>query len=73
MLGDKKDITIIDILLVPKKNNTGWLENKKKELEDKEHSDCTFKPKTLNYQGMGQREETHGDKCLDLFSRVKKE
>jgi hypothetical protein len=34
MLGDKKDVTIIDILLVPQKKNTDWVEHKKKELED---------------------------------------
>jgi len=36
--------------------------------------DCTFKPVTLDYVGVGVKEApTHGDKCLDLYSRVKKD
>lgn len=39
-----------------------------KELKEKD-DELTFKPKTLNYnlpQGL-----THGDKCLDLYARVR--
>ena len=41
--------------------------NAKKEIEAEE---ATFKPVTLEYPGRNQQ-ITSGDKCLDLYSRVK--
>lgn len=36
--------------------------------------ECTFKPVTLDYQGLGIKEPpTYGDKCIDLYSRIKKD
>jgi len=34
-------------------------------------TECSFKPKTLDYKGKAVS-ETSGDKCVDLYSRVPK-
>ena len=39
------------------------------ELRDSEDTEANFKPKTNNYPLAGR--ETSGDKCLDLYARVK--
>lgn len=51
------------------------MEDKKKnramELKAREEDpEATFKPVTLDYASRSAH-VTHGDKCLDLFSRVK--
>lgn len=67
MLADKKNVTVVDILLMPKHNDQE-LEDKRKINTEKEVEGCTFKPQTLDYAGAGQKQqETHGDKCLDLY------
>ena len=44
----------------------------KKELNDKEVSECTFTPVTLDYHGHTKTKVTHGDKCKDLYSTKQK-
>lgn len=36
---------------MPKLKDTEWAENEKAKYTEKNHADCTFKPKTLDYQG----------------------
>ena len=33
-------------------------------------AECSFKPKTLKYKHGASRQETSGDKCFDLYSKV---
>ncbi len=74
-----KQVTVLDILTA-ETNKAQWIEETKKELEEEERKNCTFKPKTNNYvprhnpdesnaesqTTYGLREGT-GDKCFDLY------
>lgn len=56
------------------RKNTMMQEKKKMRANDIKQAEeideeATFRPKTLNYEGQAQ--PTHGDKCLDLYSKVK--
>lgn len=77
---DGKQVTVLDILTA-ETNKQQWIEETKKELEEEERKNCTFKPKTNNYRphqhpdesradesqtSYGLREGT-GDKCFDLY------
>lgn len=68
MMGDKKNVNLVEILLHPSKGKDEWIETQKKHIENKEVEGCTFRPQTLDYHTQGARQATHGDKCLDLFS-----
>lgn len=71
--GDKQNVNIVDILLTPiQQTDPDWIESQRKQLDDKHHDGCTFRPQTLDYSGNGVKESTHGDKCLDLYTRVPK-
>ena len=74
MAGGRENVSLVEILLHPTQQRSAeWIENQKKAQSESIQGGCTFKPVTLDYQPMGGvREPTHGDKCLDLFSRVKK-
>lgn len=78
---DGEKITVLDILTATT-NKQQWIEETKKELEEKEKVNCTFKPKTNNYNPRGQRVDVNqapmstssygmnegtGDKCFDLY------
>lgn len=65
----KQNISIVELLLTPAQNQEP-LEKIKNEKSEKEVEECTFKPKTLHYNSGAQ--PSHGDKCLDLYSRVPK-
>ena len=67
MMGDRSDVTLVEILLHPNSKGPQWVEDQQKEKENKQIEGCTFKPQTINYQG-GATRETSGDKCFDLFS-----
>jgi hypothetical protein len=45
---DGKQVTVLDILTADT-NKQQWIEETKKELEEKERQNCTFKPQTNNY------------------------
>ena len=63
---------VVDQLLLKQK----VMEEKKKDkaqkiIEAREYDEAaTFKPVTLNYENRGVQ-PTHGDRCLDLYSRVR--
>ena len=75
---DGEKITVLDILTAST-NKEQWIEETKKELEAKEKKDCTFRPKTNNYNPNRAEEsklqsdtsygvnENTGDKCFDLY------
>lgn len=69
MLGERAhNANLVEILLIPK-HNEAYLEEQRKALHDKEVDGCTFAPKTIDYSSTsGQQRETHGDRCLDLYS-----
>ncbi len=77
--GEK--ITVLDILTA-QTNKEQWIEETKKDLEEREKKNCTFRPKTNKYKGnrrpmqnpddSGASESTYenqatGDKCEDLY------
>lgn len=68
MLGNK-NVTLVEVLL-HQTETQDYLEQVRKEKEQKVNEECTFKPKTLTYHSGAQA--THGDKCLDLYSRTQK-
>ena len=74
MLGDK-DLSLIskvEIFLIPKVSQAK-IDAKKLELQEKEVSECTFAPKTLDYKGMSKKQQvTGGDRNVDLYSLKKK-
>lgn len=49
MLGERENVSLVEILLIPK-HNEEELEIKRKHKYEKELEDCTFAPKTLDYQ-----------------------
>lgn len=67
-------ITVLDILTA-QTNKQQWIEETKKELENKEAQECTFHPMTNENIQIKENEsiEVSGDKCYDLYqmSRVK--
>lgn len=65
-MGDRENVSLVEILLIPKHNEKD-LEAKRQLLKDKHVEGCTFKPTTLDYPSQQQR-ESHGDKCIDLYS-----
>ena len=67
---DATQVRQVDIFLIPKMDK-GKIEAKKKELEDREVEGCTFTPTTLNYR-TSKTQVTHGDRCMDLYSRKQK-
>jgi hypothetical protein len=72
--GGREGVSHVEILLHPiEQRSAEWVENQRKAQENSIQGGCTFKPQTLDYQPMGGvKEPTHGDKCLDLYSRVKR-
>jgi hypothetical protein len=61
-------ITVLDILTA-QTNKEQWIEETKKELENKEQEECTFHPMT-NENFVIKADEsivTTGDKCFDLY------
>jgi len=44
-----ENVSLVEILLIPKHNEQN-LEEKRKQLQDREVEGCTFAPKTLNYK-----------------------
>ena len=70
MLGENTNVTIVELLLQPTEKNE-HLEKQRSDKKKKEEEECTFKPKTLTYHS-GAQQTTHGDKCLDLYSRTQK-
>ena len=67
-------ITVLDILTA-QTNKQQWIEDTKKEIENKESEECTFHPMTNENMKVRDDEtiEISGDKCNDLYqiSRVK--
>jgi len=67
-------ITVLDILTA-QTNKEQWIEETKKELQDKEQEECTFQPLTNETMKLSQNQsiESTGDKCFDLYhlSRAK--
>ena len=48
MLGDRASANLVEILLIPK-HNEAYLEEKRKQIYDKEVEGCTFAPKTIDF------------------------
>jgi hypothetical protein len=46
--GYTEKLTVLDILTAST-NKVQWIEETKKEIEQKERENCTFHPKTNNY------------------------
>jgi hypothetical protein len=65
LLGDRQGASLVEILLIPK-HNESKLDEQRKQQKDKEVEGCTFTPQTLKYQGSAQQ-QTSGDRCLDLY------
>ena len=69
---DGEKITVLDILTAST-NKQQWIEETKKEHEEKEKRECTFRPKTNDYQGNQSQQNPYGvgqgtgDKCFDLY------
>jgi hypothetical protein len=61
-------ITVLDILTA-QTNKQQWIEETKKELENKETEECTFHPMTNENVRIKANEsmQTTGDKCFDLY------
>jgi hypothetical protein len=66
----------VDIFLIPKVD-PAKIEAKKKELDDRDMKECTFLPETLNSKKWNKKhpdepQVTHGDRCIDLYSKKPK-
>lgn len=61
-------ITVLDILTA-QTNKEQWIEETKKELQNKEQEECTFHPITNENFALKPDEsiQTTGDKCFDLY------
>jgi hypothetical protein len=68
LMGEKGEISLIEVLLLPGKGKDEWRKQELDKLSQKEVEGCSFRPQTLNYQS-NNVQETHGDKCIDLFSK----
>ena len=74
LLGDKDPTLVskVEIFLIPKVSQAK-IDAKKLELKEKEVSECTFAPKTLDYKGLSKKQQiTAGDRNIDLYSLKKK-
>ena len=74
LLGDKDPTLVskVEIFLIPKINQAK-IEAKMLEQKEKEVSECTFAPKTLDYKGLAKKQQvTAGDRNIDLYSLKKK-
>ena len=65
---DGGKISVLDILTA-QTNKQQWIEETKKELENKEQEECTFHPMTNENVSIKEDEsiQTTGDKCFDLY------
>jgi len=65
---DGGKISVLDILTA-QTNKEQWIEETKKELENKEQEECTFHPITNENIQISPDEsiQTTGDKCMDLY------
>lgn len=74
-VGEDEKVHVLAVLTAPTSKDQ-WIEQAKKELQEKEDEECTFKPKT-NSNYVPDRDETRtedsrqqqttGDKCFDLY------